>query len=361
MKAVVFYGPGLLRYEEVPVPVPGEGEVLVRIEAALTCGTDVKTFHRGHPVMTPSIPTVFGHELAGRVVALGRGVRSVREGDRVVPANSAPCGACPLCRSGRSNLCEDLLFINGAYGEYIALPPRLTATNLVPVQETLPVSRAAFAEPLACALLGIERGKVESGQTVAIFGHGPLGCLLAMVARARKARVLLVGKDGWRLDRIRGLELAECLDARAARDSEIVAELRALTGSRGVDVAVDATGRPEVWELAIASVAKGGTVVFFGGCSPGTGVWLDTRRAHYDELTLVGAFHHTPELIRQAVELLESGAVVPDGLITHRTGLSEVPAALELMARGEALKVLIDPEAGSGFEQGCTPRYTGRR
>ncbi|MFQ5520604.1 MAG: zinc-binding dehydrogenase [Candidatus Methylomirabilia bacterium] len=346
MKAVVFYGPGQLRYEEVPVPVPAEGEVLVRIEAALTCGTDVKTLHRGHPVMIPHIPTVFGHELAGRVVTLGRGVRSVREGDPVVAANSAPCGACLLCRSGRSNLCEDLLFVNGAYGEYIVLPPRLTAANVVAFQETLPVNRAAFTEPLACALLGIERGRVESGQTVAIFGHGPLGCLLAMVARARKARVLLVGKGGWRLDRIRGLELAECLDALAVPEGEIVAELRALTGGRGVDVAVDATGRPEVWEQAIASVVRGGTVVFFGGCSPGARVWLDTRRAHYDELTLVGAFHHTPQLIRQAIELLESGAVMPDGLITHRMGLSEVPRALELMARGEALKVLIDPAAG---------------
>jgi len=342
MKAQIFYGPGQLRYEDVPIPVPGAGEALVKIEVALTCGTDVKTLRRGHPVMIPHVPTVFGHELAGTVLAVGRGVTSVREGDRVVAANSAPCGECPLCRAGRANLCEDLLFVNGAYAEYIALPPRLTAKNLVVVSTALSAARAAFVEPLACALLGIERGRVEPSHTVAVFGHGALGCLLAMVARARRARAVVVGKAGWRLDRVRALGLGEMVDAGA---QDPVATLRALTEGRGVDVAVDATGRPEVWEQAIASVAKGGTVVFFGGCAPGTSVRLDTQRAHYDELTLVGAFHHTPQLVRRAVDCLESGAVVPDGLLTHRMSLAEVPGALELMARGEALKVLIRPDA----------------
>ncbi len=339
MKAQVFYGPGDLRYEEIPVPVPAPGEVLVKIEGALTCGTDVKTLRRGHPVMIPRVPTVFGHEFAGTVVAVGRGVTTVKEGERVVAANSAPCGGCVPCRAGRANLCEDLLFVNGAYGEYIALPPRLVERNLVRLGPNLPAERAAFTEPLACALGGIERGRAEAGQTVAVFGVGPLGCLLAMAAVARKARVLLIGKPGWRLTRVRSLGLGECVDASPA--PSVVGMIRDLTAGRGVDVAIDATGRPEVWEQAVDSVARGGTVVFFGGCAPGTTVRLDTRRAHYEELTLTGAFHHTPELIRRAVELLESEATVPDGLITHRMGLPEVPQALELMARGEALKVLI--------------------
>ncbi len=339
MKAMVFYGPGDLRYEEIPVPDPGPGEVLVRIEAALTCGTDVKTLRRGHPVMIPRVPTVFGHELAGTVAAVGRGVTRICEGDRVVAANSAPCGECPLCRAGRANLCEDLLFVNGAYGEYISLPPRLVERNLVGIGPNLPAARAAFAEPLACALGGIERGHVEAGQTVAIFGTGPLGCLLALAAAARKARVLLIGKRGWRLERARSLGLGECLETDGTQ--AVVHTISDLTGGRGVDVAVDATGRPEVWEQAVDSVARGGAVVFFGGCAPGSTIRIDTRRAHYEELTLTGAFHHTPELIRRAVELLESEALRPDGLITHRMSLQEVPQALELMARGEALKVLI--------------------
>ncbi|MCL6640196.1 MAG: zinc-binding dehydrogenase, partial [Candidatus Rokubacteria bacterium] len=253
----------------------------------------------------------------------------------------APCGECPPCQAGRPNLCEDLLFVNGAYAEAILLPARLVRRNLVPIGDALPAPRAAFAEPLACALLGIERGAVEAGQSVVIFGHGPLGCLLAMVAAARKARVILVGKTGWRLERVRALRLAECVDALAAGD--VVAEVRRLTGGRGADVTVDATGRPEVWEQAVAAVGRGGSVVLFGGCAPGTTVRLDTRRLHYEELRLVGAFHHTPELIRRAVEWLESEAIVPDGLLTHRQPLEEVRPALELMARGEALKVLIEP------------------
>ena len=341
MRAVVFHGPGDLRQEEVPWPEPGRGEIVVKIAAALTCGTDVKTLRRGHPVMIPRVPTVFGHELAGVVTAVGAGVRHLREGDHVVAANSAPCRRCRLCLTGRPNLCEALLFVNGAYGEAIALPPRLVSENVVPYRPSLPAERAAFTEPLACALLAIERGRVEGGQTVVIFGHGPLGCLLAMVAAARKARAIIVGKAGYRFQRVSALGIAECVDATAGDD--VLASLRTTLGQPGADVTIDATGRPEVWAQAVAAATRGGTVVFFGGCAPGTTVPLDTRRVHYEELTLLGAFHHTPDTIRRAVELLDSGAVNPEGLLTHRMGLADVRDALDLMSRGEALKVLIQP------------------
>lgn len=344
MRAQVFYGPGDLRFEEIPVSDPGPGELQVEVGAALTCGTDVKTLRRGHPVMIPHLPTVFGHELAGTVTAIGGSVTAFREGDRIVAANSAPCGSCRLCRAGRTNLCEDLLFVNGAYGEYITLPARLVERNVVPIGNALPFHRAAFVEPLACALLGIERGGVEAGMTVVVFGHGPLGCLLAMALAQRKARVLLVGKAGWRLNQVRAMGIAECLDLLAVTD--VVAAIRELTGGRGADVAVEATGKPEVWEHAITVVGRGGSVVFFGGCAPGTTVTVDTYRAHYEELALVGAFHHTPELIRKAVTLLESEMITPDPLITHTMGLRRVPEALALMESGQALKVLIDPNAG---------------
>ncbi|MGH7385697.1 MAG: zinc-dependent alcohol dehydrogenase, partial [Candidatus Rokuibacteriota bacterium] len=260
---------------------------------------------------------------------------------RVVAANSAPCGRCRLCAAARPNLCEDLLFVNGAYGEHIALPPRLVARNVVPIGPRLAASSAAFAEPLACALLGVERGRVESGMTVVIFGHGPLGCLLAMAAGHRGARVVIVGKAGWRLDRVRDMGLGPCVDSLSVPD--MAGHLRGLTGGRGADVTVDATGRPEVWQQAIDGVGRGGTVVLFGGCAPGTSVRVDTRRAHYEELTLVGAFHHTPVMIRRAVELLESKAIEPGALLTHHMGLGQVREALALMERGETMKVLVDP------------------
>ena len=342
MRAQVFHGPGDLRYERFPVPEPEPGGLVVQVEAALTCGTDVKTLRRGHPVMIPHVPTVFGHELAGVVTAVGRGPQEVKEGDRVVAANSAPCGRCRLCTAGRPNLCEDLLFVNGAYGEYIAIPPRLTARNVVRIGSGLPAATAAFAEPLACALLGVERGRIEAGMSVVIFGHGPLGCLLAMATAQRGARPVIVGKAGWRLERVRGMGLGECLDGPSLGPG-VIEHVRKLTGGRGPDVTVDATGRPEVWELAIEAVGRGGTVILFGGCAPGSYVRVDTRRAHYEELTLVGAFHHTPAMIRRAVQLLESRAIEPDRLLTHSMPLGQVKEALARMGRGETMKVLVDP------------------
>jgi L-iditol 2-dehydrogenase len=336
---MVFYGPGDLRPEDLPVPRPAQGELVMHIDAALTCGTDVKTLRRGHPVMIPKVPTVFGHEFAGTVASVGPGVSGFREGDRVVAANSAPCAGCYSCRVGRPNLCEDLLFVNGAYGEFILLPPRLVARNVVPLAASLPAERAAFAEPLACALLAIERVKIEAGQTVVVFGHGPLGCLLGMLAASRNARVVMVGKSGWRFDRLKNLGFARWLDATST--DNVAQAIRDVTNGRGAEVTVDATGRPEVWEHAVDAVVRGGSVLFFGGCTPGTTISLDTRKTHYEELALFGAFHHTPETIRRAVETLTSGALVPDSLISHRMPLEEVGQALALMAKGEALKVSI--------------------
>ncbi|MGH7265421.1 MAG: zinc-dependent alcohol dehydrogenase [Candidatus Rokuibacteriota bacterium] len=340
MKAQVFHGPGELRYEDLPVPEPGPGEVVLRIEAALTCGTDVKTLRRGHPVMIPKLPTVFGHELAGTVVAVGRGVDALPVGTRAVAANSAPCGACPYCARGQANLCDDLLFVNGAYAEYIALPARLVARNLVPVPATAPAAVVAFAEPVACCLHAVEAADVRDGDTVAVLGHGPLGLLLGLLSHARGARVILVGKAGPRWTVAGRLGFAAYVDA--SRTSDPVGAIRTAAGG-GVRCAIDATGRPEVWEQAVAATDKGGTAVFFGGCAPGTAIRLDTRRIHYEELRLLGVFHHTPALIRRAVSLLVDGALDPRPLLTHEMSLGEVPRALQLMSRGEALKVLVRP------------------
>jgi L-iditol 2-dehydrogenase len=340
MRAQVFYGPGDLRFEDAPIPEPGPGEVVLRIEAALTCGTDVKTLRRGHPVMIPRVPTIFGHEFAGTVAAVGPDVGGVRPGDRAVAANSAPCGACTPCRRGRANLCDDLLFVNGAYAEYIALPPRLVTRNLVTVPRDTDAARAAFAEPVACCLRAIDAAALGAGDTVAVLGHGPLGLLLGLLAKGGGARVVLAGKAGPRLDRARALGFAACVDVAGAADA-----ISAVKEAAGGDVrcVIEATGRPETWAQAMAIAGKGGTVVFFGGCAPGTTVPLDTRRVHYEELRLLGVFHHTPGLIRRAVALLADGALDPTPLVTHEMGLGDVPRALDLMSRGQALKVLIRP------------------
>jgi L-iditol 2-dehydrogenase len=340
MRAQVFYGPGDLRDEQVPVPAPGPGEIVLRVDAALTCGTDVKTLRRGHPVMIPKLPTVFGHELAGTIVGLGPGVEGFHRGERAVAANSAPCGTCPPCARGQATLCDDLLFVNGAYAEYIALPARLVAKNLIPVPGDVPAVRVAFAEPVACCLNAIDVADIRPGDWIAVFGHGPLGLLLGLLAHRAGARVVLAGKTGPRLAVAARLGFAACLDVTGTTDPAGL--VRGAAGG-GVRCAIDATGRPEGWEQAIAATDKGGTVVFFGGCAPGTSIRLDTRRVHYEALRLQGVFHHTPALIRRAVSLLADGALDPTPLLTDEMGLPDVPEALARMSRGDALKVLIRP------------------
>jgi L-iditol 2-dehydrogenase len=238
------------------------------------------------------------------------------------------------------NLCDDLLFVNGAYAEYIALPPRLVARNLVTVRSEAEAGRLAFAEPVACCLRAIEAAAPASGDTVAILGHGPLGLLLGLLARGQGARIVLAGKAGPRLERARALGFAACVDVTRAVDP-----VGAVRDAAGGDVrcVIEATGRTRTWEQAIAIAGKGATVVFFGGCAPGTSVPLDTRRVHYEELRLLGVFHHTPASIRRAVTLLADGGLDPMPLVTHEMGLADVPRALDLMSRGEALKVLIRP------------------
>lgn len=342
MKAVVFHRPGEIRFEEVATPTPAPGEVLVRIGAALTCGTDLKTYRRGHPVMIKKTPALFGHEWAGTVEAIGDGVGHVRVEDRVVAANSAPCHRCFPCHIGRVNLCEDLELLNGAYAEYIRVPPRIVEQNLLAIPAHLSFAEAALVEPLACALYGIERSGVQLGQTLCIFGAGPMGLLLTQLAKRQGVRVLVVGKREFRLRKAAEAGADEVLDA--ARVENVLAEVRRLSpGGRGADVTIEATGRPEVWEQAVEVTRKAGTVVLFGGCEPGTTFQVDTRRMHYEELTLLGVFHHTPRHIREALTLLDQGLVNGNLLLTHRMALPSLPEAFELLARGEAIKVVLKP------------------
>jgi L-iditol 2-dehydrogenase len=342
MKAVVFYRPGDIRFEEVATPTPGPGEVLVRIGAALTCGTDLKTYRRGHPVIIKKTPALFGHEWAGTVEAVGEGVESARRGDRVVGANSAPCHACFPCRIGRVNLCEDLQFLNGAYAEYIRVPPRIVRQNLLPIPERLSFAEAALVEPVACALHGIERSGVRMGQTLCIFGAGPMGLLLTQLAKRQGVRVIMVGKGSFRLTKAAEAGADDVLDA--VQGERALAEVRRLSPEgRGADVTIEATGKPEVWEQAVEVTRKAGTVVLFGGCEPGTSFRVDTRRMHYEELMLIGVFHHTPRHIRGALHLLEQGLLNTKVLLTHQMALSSLPEAFELLARGEAIKVVLTP------------------
>jgi L-iditol 2-dehydrogenase len=311
VRALLFYGPGDLRVEEVPRPEPGPGDVLVQVEVALTDGTDAKAFRRGHPLLLEETPSPFGHEFCGVDVATGR---------RVVAANSAPCGSCPPCRRGEETLCENLRpFLNGAYAEYLLVSARIAERNLLPVPPPLAPEVAAMIEPLACCLHGIERAEAGAGRTVAVLGPGPIGLMLCAAARDAGAQVIAVG-------------------GRPERRA-LVREFGAEAGDgKGADVVVEAVGTEEAWRDALELVRPGGTVLFFGGRE----LAVDTYRVHYEELTLRGSFHHTPRHVRAALAFLASGAHPWERLVTHRVELEGV-AGLFADPPRDLLKAAVIP------------------
>jgi L-iditol 2-dehydrogenase len=315
MKALIFHGPGDVRLADVPKPEPGPGDVLVEIEVALTDGTDAKAFQRGHPVLLGPPPSPFGHEFCGIDVAGGR---------RVVAANSAPCGECEPCRGGRETLCENLFpLLNGAYAEFLLVPERIARHNLLPVPPGLAPEVAALVEPLACCLHGVERGGIEPGDTVAVVGPGPVGLMLcACAADASGIPVVVGGRPERR-------ELARLFGATAGRPG-------------AADVVIEAAGTDQAWREAVELARPGGTVLFFGGLPRGSEFALDTYRLHYEELTVRGAFHHTPATVRAALAFLASGAYPWERLITHRVGLDGVVGLLADPPR-DYLKAAVVP------------------
>src|SRR5262245_42046783 len=340
MQAALLYGPRQVALETIPIPALGETDVLVRIEAATTCGTDLKVFLQGGHARMIAPPAVFGHEFSGTIAAVGAQVKNFREGMRVVANNSAPCYRCYYCRRNLPNLCDDLLFINGAYAEYIVVPERVVQTNLLELPASLSCAVACVTEPLACVLHCLDHAALHPGDTVVVNGDGPSGLMLAAMAAWRGARVILCGRASQRLG------LAQQFGAEAvvnyAEVPDQVAAVRALTdGQRGADVAIEAVGRPEVWETTVAMVRKGGQALLYGGCPRGTSVRLDTQALHYDQLTVQGVFHNTPYHVRLALALLANGVLPGAALITHSLPLARLPEAFDLMLQRQALKVAL--------------------
>ena len=343
MKAAVLYGKEDVRLEQRPVPEPGAGEVLIRVQAALTCGTDLKVFRNGGHAKMLRPPALFGHEFAGIIEKTGPGAGGWRPGQRVVGANSAPCRACFYCKRGQPNLCEELLFVNGAYAEFLLLPARVVRENLLEIPADLSFQAAALTEPLACALRGFQAVAPKKEETIAVLGAGPVGLLFVQLAAKAGSRVVVTGKGKQRLEAARRSGAGTVIDL--AQSPDAAAALRQATPeSKGADAVIEAVGRPEAWKQAIAAVRPGGRVLLFGGCPAGTEVSLDTRRLHYDELSILSVFHHTPEAIRQSLGLLADGTIRPELLITRSAPLDDLPAILRRMLTDQdAVKTAILP------------------
>lgn len=343
MKAAILHGREDIRIEHVPVPEAGPGELVVSVGAALTCGTDLKVYRRGYHARMIVPPALFGHELAGTVVEVGAGMTGFAAGDRVVALNSAPCGKCYFCARNQENLCDDLLFNNGAYAEFIRIPARIVAKNTLHVPDHVPFEYAALTEPLACAVHGFEDSRPHPGDTVAVIGGGPLGLMILHVAALAGCEVIAVVKHDAQVEAARQLGAAHVVQTANIRTA--IKQTRELTDKhRGVDIAIEAVGVPESWQEAVELVRKGGTVNFFGGCALGTHVSLDTNRIHYNDITLRATFHHTPEICRKSLNLIASGRFQASAFITGHAQLFELNRVFEkLMNRGSDIKTAIVP------------------
>jgi L-iditol 2-dehydrogenase len=342
MMAAVLYGKEHLQVEPVAVPIIGAGDILVRVKVALTCGTDVKVFRRGYHARMIVPPAVFGHELAGDVVAVGEGVSRFSLGDRVVAANSAPCEKCFYCRKGLANLCEDLLFNNGAYAEYIRIPARIVERNTYPIPVHVGYQDAALVEPLACVVRGFDETLPQSGDTIAILGLGPIGLMFVKLAKLYGCRVIAVGRRKTQLDRAAALGADELITAQD--DVDPVSTVRSLTHGRGVDIAIEAVGKPQVWQWAVNMVRRGGAVNFFGGCPNDSRVALDTNLLHYSEITCKATFHHTPAYIRKALDLVCAGHITASFFVNREEPLANLLDVMRhLMSHNGHLKTAIVP------------------
>jgi L-iditol 2-dehydrogenase len=342
MKAALLYGVKDLRIESIEMPRLETGEALVKVKAATTCGTDLKIFQRGYVERIIKLPTIFGHEWAGDVVEVSKGLDWPTKGMRVRAGNSAPCLHCAMCQRGKYNLCENMIWLWGAYADYIKVPARMVFVNMQEIPSGVSYEEAAMTEPLACVLHGIGEARVKLGDTVAIIGAGPIGLLHLLTARRMGAKkTVLIDIVDERLDFARKLGADETINSKTENAVEMV---RKLTDGYGADVAIEAIGLPATWEQAIRLVRKGGTVLEFGGSPPGTEINLDTEMIHYGELTVLGAFHATPLHFRQALDLIASRTIDVQPLVTRKMRLDEIGQAFDLLLTSKTeIKIAIAP------------------
>ena len=341
MLAHVLVRPGEIAFRQLPRPTAGPGEIVVRVRAALTCGTDIKAFLRGHPKFP--MPTPFGHEFSGEIAEVGPSVHGFSEGEPVMAVPTAPCGQCYYCERQQENLCDTVMetMVLGAYAEFIKLPARIVKVNVFRKPARVPFAAAALLEPLACVLHGLEAAALRPDDSVALIGSGAISLLHLLALRTMGIRrILVVGRNPNRAQHARRLGADEVFvgDLGAARE-----RVHAYTRGRGADLVIECTGQLDVWEAAPTLARRGGHVVLFGGCPPGTRVRFDTQRFHYDQLRISSPFHHTPRAVRRAYDMLTGGGFDGEALITGVHALKNLPRALHEHQRGDGIKFAVVP------------------
>ena len=358
MLANILVKPGLIELREVETPSPSRGEILVRVMAALTCGTDLKAFRRGHPVIP--MPGVFGHEFSGVVACVGKGVRKFREGDEIMAVHSAPCLECGYCRKKLYNLCENIMNtkVLGAFSEYVLLPAHIVKQNAFLKPRNISFEEAAFLEPLSCVVHSMASLRIRRDNTSLVIGSGPIGLLHLLLLKSKGAKVAVADKHMKKLQTAKELGadyiyrvMGNGMPRYGQRVKGRISGPEEDPDFIGFDHVFECTGIPEVWERSAGYVRRGGTVVLFGGCSSGTTVTYETCRLHYDEITLKGVFHFTPEDVRKAYELLCRRNLNIAKLITGDYPLRHVYKAFNRLAKGQGIKYAIMPSGKVSFKK----------
>lgn len=340
MKQLYLRQPKDLVLRETPIPKPGPGEVVVQVKAALTCGTDLKTYHRGHPKFP--MPTPFGHEFSGDIAEIGEGVEGWRVGQPVMLAPTAPCGECSDCKRGLENLCPFCMegLVLGAFAEFVKVPPHIVKRNLYPKPDSLDYFHAAVMEPLACVVYGHELLNLGPEDSVVVIGAGPIGLMHQMLARQSAGRVYMLGRRDLRLETARVLGADAVVEVG---DESIVPIVHELTGGVGATCIIECTGQPQVWVQAIEATAVGGTTMLFGGCKAGSTIGLDLQLVQQRALTIKGVFHFTPAAVARSRELLATGTLPVERLITDIRPMSDFENIFSDLIAGRAIKFGLQP------------------
>ncbi|WP_028478512.1 zinc-dependent dehydrogenase [Nocardia sp. CNY236] len=352
MKALRYYAPEDVRLEEIPEPECGPDEIKLRVRNCSTCGTDVKIFYNGHQNLTP--PRTIGHEITGEVVEIGSSAAEPyrttwQVGDRAQVIAAVPCGHCHECAKGWMAVCQNQTSVgyqyDGGFAEYIVVPHQvLRVGGLNRIPDNVGYDEASAAEPLACAINAQELLGIEEGDTVVVFGAGPIGCMHVRVARGvhRCGQVFLVDVNAERLELSAKVVQPDVMIDAAEVD--VVERVMELTGGRGADVVITATAANITQEQAIAMAARNGRISFFGGLPKANPVIsCDSNVVHYRQLHIHGANGSAPEHNKRALEYISTGQVPVEDLITHRIGLDSVLDAFSIVKNGRSIKVTIEP------------------
>jgi L-iditol 2-dehydrogenase len=345
MRAGVFREKGIVRVEEVPVPEVGDGEVLIKVAACGVCGTDIKKiFHR---YVEP--PQILGHELAGTVVAVGRGVGKWKHGDRVMSFHHIPCGRCFYCERRLFSQCKQYKTTGltagftpngGGFAEYVKAMPWVAERGIVGLPDNVSFDEATFIEPINTILKAVQKARVTAGETVLVIGCGPIGLQLLMVARLAGPR--LCTSDPMAVRRAKSLTLG-AVESFDPSGGKLVEEIKARTEGRGADAVLVAVAHPAVVVEALAAARPGGRVLLFAANDPVTRIEFPAAAVGIDEKEILGSYSAAVDIQEAAADLVLRKKLPVMDIVTHRFPLDRIQEALELAARptAESLKVLI--------------------